>query len=100
MERLHRRLYKEEREGGTDRRRGIFTRRLLCRGHGLPSFQGLIKEIGGGAIGADPGSPQEEAVDLVRENQLFKRDLVLAQAPCQVRGLGEGDVAMNVQLSA
>ena len=57
-----------------------------------------IEEFGFGLIGFEPVAMQQEAVDLIGEDKLFKLDTLAPERTRQRHGLGEGDVAVIIAL--
>ena len=61
-----------------------------------PLLQLVIEETTGRIVGIHPVAPEQEVVDVVREDQLFERHALRPQPLNQIRGLGEVHVAIII----
>src|SRR5579871_511960 len=58
----------------------------------------LVKKLCSGLIPFYPCAPEQEVMDLVRENDLLDVNVLAAQALNQVSGLGERNVAVIIAM--
>lgn len=74
----------------------ILKRNAPMKTRGQLRLEGALEEVSGGLVGGEPVFVQQEAVDLIGEDELLDGDVAGAKSVSEGGGLGVGDVGVIV----